>query len=67
LVRSQVGGDARFGLRLAAFSLIRSHSYLGAYLRRQRSPMGWYDLRHVTQVHVRLLTDDPLRLAAFNA
>jgi len=27
-------------LRLAAWSLMRSHSYLGAYLRRQRSRLG---------------------------
>jgi transposase len=27
-------------LRLAAWSLLRSHSYLGAYLRRQRSRLG---------------------------
>src|SRR4029079_12282154 len=27
-------------LRLAAWSLFRSHSYLGAYLRRQRSRLG---------------------------
>jgi hypothetical protein len=27
-------------LRLAAWALIRSHSYLGAYLRRQRSRLG---------------------------
>jgi transposase len=27
-------------LRLAAWSLVRSHSYLGAYLRRQRSRLG---------------------------
>ncbi len=31
---------AATALRLAAFSLIRSHSDLGAYLRRQRSRMG---------------------------
>ncbi len=31
---------AATALRLAAFSLIRSHSYLGAYLRRQRSRLG---------------------------
>ena len=27
-------------LRLAAWSLVRSHSYLGAYLRRQRARLG---------------------------
>src|SRR4029078_333590 len=27
-------------LRLAAWALVRSHSYLGAYLRRQRSRLG---------------------------
>jgi transposase len=27
-------------LRLAAWGLIRSHSYLGAYLRRQRARLG---------------------------
>src|SRR5580704_2536233 len=27
-------------LRLAAWALMRSHSYLGAYLRRQRSRLG---------------------------
>src|SRR5207244_3446880 len=27
-------------LRLAAWSLLRSHSYLGAYLRRQRARLG---------------------------
>ena len=27
-------------LRLAAWSLMRSHSYLGAYLRRQRARLG---------------------------
>jgi len=31
---------AASALRLAAWSLMRSHSYLGAYLRRQRSRMG---------------------------
>ena len=31
---------AALALRLAAWSLIRSKSYLGAYLRRQRSRMG---------------------------
>jgi len=31
---------AALALRLAAFSLIRSKSYLGAYLRRQRSRLG---------------------------
>jgi len=31
---------AATALRLAAFSLIRSQSYLGAYLRRQRSRLG---------------------------
>ena len=31
---------AALALRLAAWSLMRSHSYLGAYLRRQRSRLG---------------------------
>src|SRR5262249_11922182 len=31
---------AAHALRLAAWSLMRSHSYLGAYLRRQRSRLG---------------------------
>jgi transposase len=31
---------AASALRLAAWSLIRSHSYLGAYLRRQRARLG---------------------------
>ena len=31
---------AAHALRLAAWSLIRSHSYLGAYLRRQRARLG---------------------------
>jgi len=31
---------AAIALRLAAWSLIRSKSYLGAYLRRRRSRMG---------------------------
>ena len=31
---------AATALRLAAWGLMRSHSYLGAYLRRQRSRMG---------------------------
>src|SRR4051812_6494205 len=31
---------AAHALRLAAWSLLRSHSYLGAYLRRQRSRLG---------------------------
>jgi transposase len=31
---------AATALRLAAWSLIRSHSYLGAYLRRQRARLG---------------------------
>ena len=31
---------AASALRLAAWSLMRSHSYLGAYLRRQRSRLG---------------------------
>jgi transposase len=31
---------AATALRLAAWSLVRSHSYLGAYLRRQRSRLG---------------------------
>src|SRR5262249_47383741 len=34
--RNRAGG----ALRLAAWSLLRSHSYLGAYLRRQRSRLG---------------------------
>jgi transposase len=33
-------GRAAHGLRLAAWSLMRSRSYLGAYLRRQRSRLG---------------------------
>ena len=33
-------GRAAHALRLAGWSLIRSHSYLGAYLRRQRSRLG---------------------------
>jgi transposase len=33
-------GRAAHALRLAAWSLIRSKSYLGAYLRRQRSRLG---------------------------
>ncbi len=31
---------AAIAFRLAAWSLVRSHSYLGAYLRRQRSRLG---------------------------
>lgn len=31
---------AASALRLAAWSLMRSHSYLGAYLRRQRARLG---------------------------
>src|SRR5262249_55060660 len=31
---------AATALRLAAWSLVRSHSYLGAYLRRQRARLG---------------------------
>ena len=39
--REQPKQAAKAGaLRLAAWSLIRSHSYLGAYLRRQRSRLG---------------------------
>ena len=33
-------GRAAHALRLAAWSLVRSKSYLGAYLRRQRSRLG---------------------------
>jgi hypothetical protein len=33
-------GRAAHALRLAAWGLMRSHSYLGAYLRRQRSRLG---------------------------
>ena len=33
-------GRAAHALRLAAWSLMRSKSYLGAYLRRQRSRSG---------------------------
>jgi hypothetical protein len=33
-------GRAAHALRLAAWSRMRSHSYLGAYLRRQRSRLG---------------------------
>jgi hypothetical protein len=33
-------GRAARALRLAAWSLMRNHSYLGAYLRRQRSRLG---------------------------
>ena len=33
-------GRAAYTFRLAAWSLIRSHSYLGAHLRRQRSRLG---------------------------
>ncbi len=33
-------GRAAHALRLAAWSLMRSKSYLGAYLRRQRSRLG---------------------------
>ena len=33
-------GRAARALRLAAWSLLRSKSYLGAYLRRQRSRLG---------------------------
>ncbi|MGL4444918.1 MAG: IS110 family transposase, partial [Alsobacter sp.] len=33
-------GRAAHALRLAAWSLLRSNSYLGAYLRRQRSRLG---------------------------
>src|SRR4029077_17874721 len=33
-------GRAAYALRLAAWSLMRSKSYLGAYLRRQRSRLG---------------------------
>jgi transposase len=39
--RTRKGKNRAAGaLRLAAWSLIRSHSYLGAYLRRQRSRLG---------------------------
>ncbi len=39
--RTRLGKNrAAIALRLAAWSLIRSESYLGAYLRRQRSRMG---------------------------
>ena len=33
-------GRAAHAFRLAAWSLVRSHSYLGAYLRRQRGRLG---------------------------
>ena len=33
-------GRAAHALRLASWSLMRSKSYLGAYLRRQRSRLG---------------------------
>ena len=39
--RTRLGKNRAAGaLRLAAWSLMRSHSYLGAYLRRQRSRLG---------------------------
>lgn len=39
--RTRKGKNRAAGaLRLAAWSLIRSHSYLGAYLRRQRARLG---------------------------
>jgi len=39
--RTRVGKNRAAGaLRLAAWGLVRSHSYLGAYLRRQRSRLG---------------------------
>ena len=39
--RTRQGKNRSAGaLRLAAWSLIRSHSYLGAYLRRQRARLG---------------------------
>lgn len=39
--RTRLGKNRAAGaFRLAAWSLIRSHSYLGAYLRRQRSRLG---------------------------
>ena len=39
--RTRLGkGRAARALRLAAWSLVRSKSYLGAYLRRQRSRLG---------------------------
>ena len=36
----RTGGKVKCTFRLAAWSLIRSKSYLGAYLRRQRSRLG---------------------------
>jgi len=39
--RTRLGKNRAAGaLRLAAWSLMRSHSYLGAYLRRQKSRLG---------------------------
>ncbi len=39
--RTRLGKNrAAAALRLAAWSLMRSHSYLGSYLRRQRSRLG---------------------------
>jgi transposase len=39
--RTRLGKNRAAGaLRLAAWGLVRSHSYLGAYLRRQRSRLG---------------------------
>ena len=39
--RTRTGKNrAATALRLAAWSLVRSHSYLGAYLRRQRARLG---------------------------
>jgi transposase len=39
--RTRLGKNRAAGaLRLAAWALMRSHSYLGAYLRRQRSRLG---------------------------
>jgi len=37
---SAPGVRAEIALRMAAFSLIRNKSYLGAYIRRQRSRLG---------------------------
>ena len=39
-VASAPGVRAAIALRMAAFSLIRNKSYLGAYLRRQRARLG---------------------------
>ena len=50
-------------LRLAAWSLMRSHSDLGAYLRRQRSRLGAPKAITATAHKLALIADRPVRMS----